>query len=88
MLTNKLEAVTFPTRLTLPEENIDPVNTKVSAFIEKLSPVPAKILVDPVTESPPDILVCPATFKTPLEYTKLAEAVAAFVVPFDNNTLP
>jgi hypothetical protein len=55
-----------PTTLTLPEEKIEPVNIKVSAFIEKLSPVFALMFVEPVTVNPPDILVDPVIFRTPL----------------------
>jgi hypothetical protein len=66
LLTKRLDAVIEPTTLTLPEEKIEPVNIKVSAFIEKLSPVFALMFVDPVTVNPPDILVDPVIFKTPL----------------------
>ena len=55
-----------PTTLRLPEEKIEPVNIKVSAFIEKLSPVFALMFVEPVTVNPPDILVDPVIFRTPL----------------------
>jgi hypothetical protein len=66
LLTKRLDAVIEPTTLTLPEEKIEPVNIKVSAFIEKLSPVFALMFVEPVTVNPPDILVDPVIFRTPL----------------------
>jgi hypothetical protein len=41
-----------------------------------------------VTVRDPVTVVLPIIFKDPLEYTKLADAVAAFVEPSDSNTLP
>jgi hypothetical protein len=41
-----------------------------------------------VTVRDPVIAVFPDMLKDPLEYIKLADAVAAFVEPSDNNTLP
>ena len=44
----------LPVALIDPDVKIDPVNINVSAFVEKLVPVPPNILTDPVTFNEPE----------------------------------
>lgn len=46
------------------------------------------MFVEPVTVNDPDTTVLPVTFNVLLEYTKLDDAVAAFVVPSERIILP
>jgi hypothetical protein len=44
--------------------------------------------MDPVRESEPLVLIEPVMLKVSERYTKLVDAVAAFVVPSESNNLP